>query len=192
MPPQPAHAFQVFPGGVVRRHLQKLWPAVLALPLAQPLLGLSAGSYGVLAGLTVYAVPQVLAATAPIGPAAVQVGAMVKLARVMMLGPLILTLSLFSGRGAKRPPLSRLIPWYIVAFAAMAMARTAGFLPAAILPPIAGVCGVLTLLSMAALGLSTDFRAALRSGGRVAGAAVASLGVLCLLSFIMLAAFGRA
>jgi uncharacterized integral membrane protein (TIGR00698 family) len=165
--------------------------AVLLLPLLAPALGLSSASYGVLAGLTVYAVPQVLAATAPIGGAAVQVGAMVKLARVMMLGPLILGLSLFAGARGARPPLSRLVPWYVVAFAALAAARIAGVLPAALLPPMSAVCGVLTLISMAALGLSTDFRVVMRSGGRVAGAAVASLGALLILSLGLLALLGR-
>ena len=42
---------------------------VLLLPLAVPLLHMSELQYGVLAGLTVYAVPQVLAATAPVGTA---------------------------------------------------------------------------------------------------------------------------
>ena len=37
------------------------------LPLLIPLLALSATQYGMLAGLTVYAVPQVLAATVPAG-----------------------------------------------------------------------------------------------------------------------------
>jgi uncharacterized membrane protein YadS len=41
---------------------------VLGLPLLIPLLGLSATQYGVLAGLTVYAVPQVLAATIGVRP----------------------------------------------------------------------------------------------------------------------------
>ena len=40
---------------------------VLGLPLLIPLLQLSATQYGILAGLTVYAVPQVLAATVPAG-----------------------------------------------------------------------------------------------------------------------------
>jgi uncharacterized integral membrane protein (TIGR00698 family) len=40
---------------------------VLALPLLIPLLDFSPTQYGVLAGLTIYAVPQVLAATAPLG-----------------------------------------------------------------------------------------------------------------------------
>ena len=47
---------------------------VLGLPLLVPLLRLSLTQYGVLAGLTVYAVPQVLAATLPIGALSNQVG----------------------------------------------------------------------------------------------------------------------
>jgi uncharacterized integral membrane protein (TIGR00698 family) len=63
---------------------------VLTLPLLVPLLQLSLTQYGVLAGLTVYAVPQVLAATLPIGALSNQVGTVVKLVRVLMLGPVVL------------------------------------------------------------------------------------------------------
>ncbi len=60
---------------------------VLGLPLFVPLAGLSDHQYGVLAGLTVYAVPQVLAATVPVSLLSTQVGTLVKLVRVLMLGP---------------------------------------------------------------------------------------------------------
>jgi uncharacterized integral membrane protein (TIGR00698 family) len=50
---------------------------VLALPFLPALLHMSGAQYGVLAGLTVYAVPQVLAATAPLGALAVQLGTLV-------------------------------------------------------------------------------------------------------------------
>src|ERR1700675_1837819 len=69
---------------------------VLTLPLMVPVLQLSLTQYGVLAGLTVYAVPQVLAATLPIGALSNQVGTVVKLVRVLMLGPVVLGLSLIS------------------------------------------------------------------------------------------------
>ena len=71
---------------------------VLGLPLLVPVLQLSLTQYGVLAGLTVYAVPQVLAATLPIGALSNQVGTVVKLVRVLMLGPVVLALSLFTVR----------------------------------------------------------------------------------------------
>ena len=63
---------------------------VLVLPLLVPILQLSLTQYGVLAGLTVYAVPQVLAATLPIGALSNQVGTVIKVARVLMLGPVLL------------------------------------------------------------------------------------------------------
>ena len=60
-----------------------------------------ATQYGVLAGLTVYAVPQVLAATLPVGLVSTQVGTLVKLVRVLMLGPVVLGLSLAVGRSSR-------------------------------------------------------------------------------------------
>ena len=71
---------------------------VLLLPFAAVPLGLDASGYGVVAGLTVYAVPQVLAATAPLGSLAVQVGTLVKLFRVLLLGTRVRVLSIFERR----------------------------------------------------------------------------------------------
>src|SRR5215218_1988968 len=106
---------------------------VLALPLLIPLLGLSPTQYGVLAGLTVYAVPQVLAATAPLGSLSMQTGTLVKLVRVLMLGPLVLLLSLRMARiqrhgkgGAGAPGgrglgrIGRYVPWFITGFLLLA------------------------------------------------------------------------
>ncbi len=47
-----------------------------------------------LPGRPFYAVPQVLAATVPVGLVGTQVGTLVKLVRVLMLGPVVVTLSL--------------------------------------------------------------------------------------------------
>src|SRR6478609_7048139 len=102
---------------------------VLGLPLLIPLLGLTATQYGILAGLTVYAVPQVLAATVPAGIVSTQIGTLVKLVRVLMLGPIVVGLSLFMARrrkqqasGTKAIPVSpfKLVPWFIVGFLVLA------------------------------------------------------------------------
>ena len=155
---------------------------VLGLPLAAPLLHMNGMQYGVLAGLTVYAVPQVLAATAPLGAVAVQVGTLVKLVRVLMLGPVVLTLALLTRRQdaatGGRPKLRQLVPWFIVGFLGLAALRSAGLLPQAALAPAAVVATWLTVLSMAALGLATDLRSVARAGGRVTAAVVLSLLVL--------------
>lgn len=161
---------------------------VLFLPLFKLQLDMSERQYGVLAGLTVYAVPQVLAATAPVGLLSTQVGTLVKLIRVLLLGPVILLLGLAGGKaaGANRPGLSRLVPWFIIGFLAMMALRSANLIPAAALPPIAAASTLLTLVSMAALGLMVDLRAVLASGGRVLTAGVLSLAVLIGASFLVL------
>src|ERR1051325_7514399 len=63
---------------------------VVALPLLIGPLGLSEYRYGVLAGLTVYAVPQVLAAAYAVSSYSGQIATLVKLARVLMLGPVVI------------------------------------------------------------------------------------------------------
>ncbi len=59
---------------------------VLGLPLFVPLLGLTNSQYGILAGLTVYAVPQVLAATVPLGIVSTQIGTLVSCCACCCLG----------------------------------------------------------------------------------------------------------
>lgn len=153
---------------------------VLLLPFAAAPLGLDEASYGIVAGMTVYAVPQVLAATAPAGALAVQVGTLVKLVRVLMLGPLVVVLSIAGGRnsGASLPPLHRLVPWFVVGFVVMAAARSFGIIPEVLLPVIGLAAGVFTLLAMAGLGLGVDVRTVAAAGARVSAVVTASLVLL--------------
>jgi uncharacterized integral membrane protein (TIGR00698 family) len=174
---------------------------VLTLPLLVPVLKLSLTQYGVLAGLTVYAVPQVLAATLPIGALSNQVGTVIKLVRVLMLGPVVLGFSLFA-KGLRpqlaAPPLnSRLrfnevVPWFIIGFLVVLGARSAGLIPLALLHPITRVAAVLTTIAMAALGLGVDVRVVARTGPRVTLAVTISLIVLGVMSYglIRLAGIG--
>lgn len=173
---------------------------VLALPLLAGPLGLSAAQYGMFAGLTVYAVPQVLAATAPVSAASAHAGTLVKLLRVLMLGPVVLVLSLLdrqrdrqkARQEARRPAQSELLPWFIGGFLALLALRSLGAIPQALLGPAHEAAGFLTLMSMAALGLGVDARAVLRAGPRVAAAAVLSLLALGALGLGLVALAGPA
>jgi uncharacterized integral membrane protein (TIGR00698 family) len=157
---------------------------VLLLPLLVPLLHLSDARYGVVAGMTVYAVPQVLAATLPVSAAAGGMATLVKLTRVLMLGPLVLAMSLLSHRraGTER---GQLVPWFIIGFVAFAAARTAGLLPDGVIDAIRQLATLLTIVAMAGLGLTVDIRALKRSSGRVIGVVCLSLVGLCVMSVIL-------
>jgi uncharacterized integral membrane protein (TIGR00698 family) len=174
---------------------------VLGLPLLVPVLRMSEMQYGVLAGLTVYAVPQVLAATAPVGGLAVQFGTLVKLVRVLMLGPVVLVLSLLAPRiraasgdtapaGRVKLKLSKLVPWFILGFLALVAMRSLGAIPPVTLPPIALLANVLTVVAMAALGLGTDLKVVARAGGKVTAAVTCSLLLLGGVSFALIRALG--
>ncbi|MGA1309576.1 MAG: YeiH family protein [Gemmatimonadaceae bacterium] len=156
---------------------------VLGLPLLIVPLGLSDYQFGVLAGMSVYAVPQVLAATMPVSALAAQVGTLVKLVRVMMLGPVVVAISVIRTRRARRPAPdgaeaaarpshpARPLPWFLLGFLGLAALRTAGMIPELIAGRLALASGLLTLVAMAGLGLGVDLRELRRAGPRVSIAA---------------------
>ncbi|MCP8894578.1 YeiH family protein [Shinella daejeonensis] len=181
---------------------------VLLLPLIIPLLNLTFTQYGVLVGLTVYAVPQVLAATMPVNLLANQIGTVVKLVRVLMLGPVTIVLSLLTSRGAfcaspeellwerhgmkKRSRLaviSQCVPWFIIGFVLMAIARSADLIPQSFIGPTNEVAKVLTTISMAALGLGVDFRSVAKAGPRLTAAVGLSLLFLTAISLFLIHLF---
>lgn len=183
---------------------------VLGLPLLAIAWGMSPRAFGVFAGLTVYAVPQVLAATAPISSLSAQVGTLVKLVRVLMLGPVVLALSLLARRARTepdepapaitagdrpkrgRPALHQLVPWFIVGFLVLVVVRSTGALPPALLGPVSHAATWLTIVSMAALGLGVDIRVVGKAGPRVTAVVTLSLLVLGGVALLMIRVLGLA
>jgi len=121
----------------------------------------------------------------------------VKLVRVLMLGPVVILLSLLrthiapAGPGAdqaaaKKPGLGKLVPWFIIGFLVMAAIRSLGLIPDAALGPIVFTSAVLTIVSMAALGLGVDLRVIGRLGGRITFAVTGSLIVLFVISLLLI------
>jgi uncharacterized integral membrane protein (TIGR00698 family) len=162
---------------------------VLGLPVLIPLLRLSATQYGILAGLTVYAIPQVLAATIPAGLVSTQIGTLVKLMRVLMLGPIVLSLSLLASQlqlrieqKKKAAGVFRFVPWFIVGFLVLATLRSFQIVPGWLVGPLTNITAFLTVVSMAALGLRVDIRVLARVGGRITAAVMLSLLLLLSMS----------
>ena len=160
---------------------------VIALPLLAAALHLSPAAGGIMAGLTVYAVPQVLAAAGPMGSIAIQVGTLVKLVRVLMLGPIVTGLSLLMARRRVAPTEARsdgrrlptgLVPAFILAFLALATVHSLGLLPDVAVRPAHVASGFLTVLAMAGLGLGVDLRSVSAAGPRVVVVVTASLFLL--------------
>ncbi len=83
--------------------------------------------------------------------------------------------------------LAHLVPWFIVGFLVMVACRSFGLVPTAAIAPIGRIATLLTVVSMAALGLGVDVRTVAKAGGKVTTAVVLSLLGLGAISMSLLA-----
>ena len=168
---------------------------ILLLPQLAPVFALDDYQYGVLAGLTVYAVPQVMAAAFPVSVLAGQTAMLVKLVRVLLLGPLVLVLAI---RERRRRGVARavgaspstggggaLVPWFVVGFLLAGALRSVGLVTPGAGEAARNGARLLTVLAMAAIGLGVDVRALRRVGPRVAATVTGSLAVMVVLALVI-------
>ena len=162
-------------------------------PLLGAALGLGFEARGVLAGASIHEVAQVVAAGGVIGSGALAVAVLVKLARVLLLAPVMAGIGLWQRRqsagrsaGGQQPPL---MPLFVVGFLVAVAARSVGVLPQGVLDAAAQVQTLLLATAMFALGLGVRVSGLRRVGPRpfVLGAlstamvtAIASIGVLAI------------
>ncbi len=162
---------------------------VLTLPFLIPLLGYTHYQYGVLAGMSVYAVPQVVAAAAQVSDLSLTVATSVKLVRVLMLGPVVLLFSLRQSQRGSAFKLAKFVPWFIAGFLMLAALRSLNIIPESAGKWLADFGKLLTIAAMAALGLGVDFKALRTAGPRVVAAVLASLLVLIATSISLIRLF---
>lgn len=139
------------------------------IALAGPALGLSAELNGMWAGGSIHEMAQVVAAGGMIGGGALAVAVIVKLARVLLLAPVVAVLSMRQHRaGAATPSGARpaIIPLFIVGFLAMIALRSSLDVPDLALD--AGRFAQTALLSAAmfALGCAVKIRHLFQVGVR--------------------------
>lgn len=155
---------------------------IAAVPAVAALLQLSPEAAGLWAGASIHEVAQVVAAGGALGGTALTLAVIVKLARVLMLAPVMATLSLQQRREGmaegKRPPL---VPLFVLGFLAMVVLRSAVPLPAPVLEIGAMLQTGLLAAAMFALGTGVRVRRLLQVGPRpFALAALSTLLVACL------------
>jgi uncharacterized membrane protein YadS len=78
------------------------------------------------------------------------------------------------------------VPWFVIGFVLMVALRSANLIPAAWLPAIGAAATLLTVISMAALGLGVDVRTVSRAGARVTLTVILSLLALGTVSFTLI------
>jgi len=142
-------------------------------PTLFPFLGLDARHFGVYAGSTVHELAQVVAAARSVGEGAADTAVIAKMARVMMLAPFLVLLSLWQQRtGRSREPAmgprraaSIDVPWFALGFVAVTALHSLVRIPQAALDAANTVDTALLAMAMGALGLTTHV-GAIRAAGR--------------------------
>lgn len=115
---------------------------------------------GVFLGATIHDVAQVVGAGYIISDETGEISTLVKLIRVACLVPVVVTISLIMHR-RRSPDASNepLLPWFLIAFVALVIVNSMGWVPAqahTLLTPVSSWC---LLTAVAALGVKTSLRA---------------------------------
>ncbi|QZN87288.1 putative sulfate exporter family transporter [Cellulomonas sp. C5510] len=144
--------------------------AIVALPLLAGVLGLTDRTAGLWAGMSVHEVAQVVAAAGTVSAAALAVAVVAKLARVLLLAPLVAGVGVVRRRagGAVAGPGRRapLVPLFVAGFVVAVLVRSAGLVPDAVLPAVKPVTTLALGAAMTALGTQIHVGRLVRTGGR--------------------------
>jgi uncharacterized integral membrane protein (TIGR00698 family) len=146
--------------------------AAVAFPLLGHALGLDPHTFGLLAGTAVNDTSSVVAAATTFGAGALGFAVVVKLVRTLMIVPISVGLALRQPRDDRTSLLRQpwrivtLVPWFIVGFALMVLANSAGLISAGAHTVIATASALLIAAALAGVGLSTDVGAVRRAGWR--------------------------
>lgn len=156
---------------------------ILLLPLLVPGLDLTYYQYGVVAGIAVYAVPQVVAASFAVSSLSGQVATLVKLVRVLFLGPMIIVLGLLHrGSGDDEAPSQTAwqrtkvyVPWFVAGFLVLAALRSTGVVPEGTGDDAKTLSKLLFVVAMVGLGIGVDLKKVGAVGPRVAVTILAAM-----------------
>jgi len=151
--------------------------AMLATPALALAMGLDATTAGLWTGASIHEVAQVVGAATQLGEQGLQTATVAKMARILMLAPLVLTLAAVARRGAGQEGEARAkvpAPWFVFGFLALAAASSVGMVPAALVKPAASVTGFMLAMALGAMGFGVELRDLKRKGLRPLALAASS------------------
>ncbi|WP_237685038.1 YeiH family protein [Szabonella alba] len=130
--------------------------SMLLLPLLAAPLGLTPEIYGLWVGASVHEVAQVVGAAFAQGDVAGQSGTVAKIARVMLLAPLVMAMGLMAARRGGGSTGRAPMPWFALGFIAMILLNSVIDLPDVLRQTTGSVTTVLLTVALVAMGLETD------------------------------------
>lgn len=149
---------------------------IVLFPIMGKAMGLSDMAYGLWSGTAVNDTSSVVAAGYAFSEAAGDFATMVKLTRTLAIIPTVITFALFNAHLKRKEAgvngetvkakfsLTKIIPWFILGFIALAIINSFGVIPAAVSSGMKDVSKFLMVAALAAIGLNTSFKDMKKSG----------------------------
>lgn len=149
---------------------------IVLFPIMGKAMGLSDMAYGLWSGTAVNDTSSVVAAGYAFSEAAGDFATMVKLTRTLSIIPTVIIFALISARLKRKEAgvngetvkakfsLTKIIPWFILGFIALAIINSFGVIPAAVSSGMKDVSKFLMVAALAAIGLNTSFKDMKKSG----------------------------
>lgn len=156
--------------------------AMILYPLFATAIGLNHVQAGIFLGGTIHDVAQVVGAGYTISPKTGDIATYVKLLRVAMLLPVVLSIAFFVARGAGQSAKVP-VPWFLFGFAALVALNSFGLFSKTAGDAFNDFSRWCLVTAIAALGMKTSFKALVEVGWRPVGLMVAEtawIGVLVL------------
>lgn len=149
---------------------------IVLFPIMGKAMGLSDMAYGLWSGTAVNDTSSVVAAGYAFSEAAGDFATMVKLTRTLAIIPTVITFALINAHLKRKEAgvngetvkakfsLTKIIPWFILGFIALAIINSFGLIPAAVSSGMKDVSKFLMVAALAAIGLNTSFKDMKKSG----------------------------
>lgn len=152
--------------------------AIFCYPLLGSSLGMNDVAFGIWAGAAIQALPQVIAAGFSFSSKAGEVALLVKLMRILMLGPAIFLLSLWARERANSQTNTQrwttFLPPFVLGFLLMMLASSVGLFEATSKKLLTQSSSFLITVAMAAVGLKSSLKGMLQTHLKVLAVGFAS------------------
>ena len=163
--------------------------AMILEPLLAHGLALSQIQFGLWAGSSIHEIAQVVAASFVHGDEAGHIATIVKLSRVVLLGPMVIALGLYAQRLARHSEASREpvpMPWFVLGFVVLLGVNSTFKVPAEIMTWIVPATALMFAMALASMGLETDIRKLRLAGMKPLAVGAASAVFIAAVSLIVI------
>ena len=115
--------------------------------------------YGIIAGMSIYAVPQVIAASFIVSSESGLIATQVKLLRILLLGPVALLLSFAKNKHKNKNGINfsfKFLPWFIIGFIITSFIANLNLISNSYIVLSKNISSILFIIAMSAIGIKID------------------------------------